>query len=51
MRQLEIKRQETKGDWEGSQVVEHLGILMDTVGMVFYVLKWKEKLIRSMATS
>lgn len=39
MRQLLIKRQETKGEWEGSKVVEHLGVLIYSVGIKFYVLK------------
>lgn len=50
MRQLRIKVQETKGEWEGSQVVENLRVLIYSVRMKFYVLKWKEERIRAMAS-
>lgn len=51
MKSLGLSRNEKKGEWEGSQVVDNLGVRVDTVGMRFLVVPHKAKQVRDMAAT
>ena len=38
MKSLGLRRHPEKGEWTGSQVLEHLGVMIDTVALNFYVV-------------
>lgn len=38
---LGLRRHKDKGNWDGSQVIEHLGVVVDSCNMRFTVVKWK----------
>ncbi len=49
LRTLGLVRHPTTGDWSGSTRIEHLGVLIDTVEMKFYVSPHKIEKVRSMS--
>ena len=49
MGSLGLQRHPDKGEWTGSQVVEHLGVMIDTLALKFYVVPHKAARVRKMA--
>ena len=44
-----LRRHPEKGEWTGSQVLEHLGVMIDTVALDFHVVPHKTTRVRKMA--
>lgn len=49
LKELGLKRKEGKGTWTGTQRLEHLGVVVDSLRMRFSVTEEKAKRVRSMA--
>lgn len=49
MSSLALVRHPTKGEWEGAQVVEHLGVVVDSVQMRFFVAERKVSKVKLFA--
>lgn len=49
MERLGLARHPTKGDWEGSTVVEHLGVVIDSEQMRFFVAPRKLRKVRRLS--
>lgn len=51
MKTLGLRRHKEKGEWEGAQVVDHLGVRVNTVNMRFFVVPYKAQRERNLAFS
>ena len=49
MRRLGLSRNVTKGEWVGSQVVSHLGVVIETKYMKFYIQPHKVKKVQQLS--
>ena len=49
MKSLGLRRHPDKGEWEGAQVVDHLGVRVDTLSMRFQVVPYKAQHVRNLA--
>jgi len=49
MTSLGLTRHPSKGEWEGRQVIEHLGVIIDSVRMKFFVAPRKVAKVQSLA--
>lgn len=48
---LGIRLHPEKGCWEGSQIIQHLGVVINPVQMIFFVTPRKQKNVQSMVVS
>lgn len=45
-----LRRHPNKGEWEGATVFEHLGVVVDSQQMKFFVAPWKLAKVRGLAS-